>query len=43
MIERKYETQYFEDDPADETWILIDGELQMITGGDEDDDTEERK
>ena len=42
MIEPKYETQYYEDDPVDETWVLIDGELQMITGGDdEDDDSEE--
>ena len=42
MMEPKYETQYYEDDPADETWVLIDGELKQIIGGDdEDDDSEE--
>ncbi len=38
----QYEKQYYENDPVDETWVLIDGELQQITGGeDEDDDSEE--
>ena len=41
-VKRQFEKQYYEDDPVDETWVLIDGELQMITGGDdEDDDSEE--
>ena len=37
----KYETQYYETDVVDETWVLVDGELQQITGGDDDDDSEE--
>ena len=38
----QYETQYYENDPVDETWVLVDGELQQINGGDdEDDDSEE--
>ena len=42
MIEPKYENQYYENDPVDETWVLVDGELKMLTGGDdEDDDSEE--
>ena len=41
MIEPKYETQYYENDPVDETWVLVDGELQQITGGEDDDDDSE--
>ena len=42
MIEPKYETQYYEDNQTDEVWMLVDGELKQITGGDdEDDDSEE--
>ena len=38
----KYESQCFESIVLDEVWVLIDGELKMITGGDdEDDDSEE--
>ena len=38
----KYEAQYYETDPVDETWVLVDGKLQKITrGDDEDDDSEE--
>ncbi len=37
----KYEAQYYVTDPIDETWVLIDGELQQITGGNDDDDSEE--
>ena len=41
MTKPKYETQYYENDPVDEIWVLIDGELQQITGGNDDDDSEE--
>ena len=41
-MEPKYETQYYEDDPTDEVWVLVDGELKQITGGDNEyDDSEE--
>ena len=42
MTKPKYETQYYENDPVDETWVLVDSELKQIAGGeDEDDDSEE--
>ena len=42
MTKPKYETQYYENDPVDETWVLVDGELKHIAGGeDEDDDSED--
>ena len=37
----KRENQYFESDPTDEAWVLRDGKLEQITGGDDDDDSEE--
>ena len=40
-VKRQIEKQYFENDPTDEVWVLVDGELKMITGGDDDDDSEE--
>ncbi len=40
----QYETQYYEDNPTDEVWVLVDGELKQIAGGeDEDDDSKERQ
>ena len=41
MIEPKYETQYYEDNPTDEVWVLVDGELKLIAGGEDDDDDSE--
>jgi hypothetical protein len=38
MIEPKYEAQYCENDPTDEVWVLVDGELKQIAGGDDEDD-----
>ena len=35
------EDQYYESLVVDEVWVLVDGELKMITGGDDDDDSEE--
>ena len=35
------EDQYFEPLVVDEVWVLVDGELTMITGGDEEDDDSE--
>ena len=37
----KYENQYYETDPTDEVWVLVDGELKQITGGDDNDDDSE--
>ncbi len=37
----KRENQYYESDPTDEVWVLRDGKLEQITGGDDDDDSEE--
>ena len=37
----QYETQYYENDTIDEVWVLVDGELKLITGGNDDDDSEE--
>ncbi len=41
MMDPKYEPQYYEDDPTDEVWVLVDGEFKQITGGNDDDDSEE--
>ena len=41
-VKSQYENQYHEENPTDEVWVLVDGELKQITGGDdEDDDSEE--
>ena len=40
-IKRQYEDQYYESDPTDEVWVLTDGKLEQITGGEDDDDSKE--
>ena len=40
-VKRQIEKQYFENDPTDEVWVLTDGKLEQITGGDEEDDDSE--
>ena len=43
-VKRQYENQYCEENPTDEVWVLVNGELKQIAGGDdEDDDSEERQ
>ena len=38
------EDQYFEPLVVDEVWVLVNGELKQIAGGeDDDDDSEERQ
>ena len=42
-VNTQYENQYFESDPTDEVWVLRDGKLEQITGGDEEDDDSEKR